>query len=100
MKKKFLKTLVIILVVILLTWIGFIFPAQRVEARTSQSSALAPLNLQSMGISLFTPGGPTAVQTGLIRTLKVQTIPPTAGIHFKLGEQSFVSGQDGILLWR
>ncbi|MDR3575830.1 MAG: hypothetical protein P4L50_18365 [Anaerolineaceae bacterium] len=103
MKKMFLKTLVILLVVILMFWISLISPGQNVEARTGQPVALAspailkvsPLNLQEMGKTLFLADDPTAVQATLIDTLEVQTVPATAGIHFKLGKLSFVSGQDG-----
>jgi len=105
MKKRFLKTLVILLAAALMLWISLLHPGQSVEARTSQPALAsqtivkqARLNLQGVERSLLASGDPTAVMAGLISVLKVQTIPATAGIHFKLGELSFVSGQDGTVM--
>ena len=104
MKKMFLKILVILLVAIQVLWISLLLPGHRVEARTGQPPALsqqtilklAPLDLQEMEKSFITSSDSATVQVGPISLLKVQTIPPVAGAHFKLGDISFVSGLDGI----
>ena len=97
MKKNFLKTLVILLVVILVIWITLLLPAQRVEARTGQPPGLPLLNFPAVGNSIWTAGQPLAVQASQTGLLEIQTIPATTGIHFKLGELSYTSDQEGIV---
>ncbi len=104
MKKIFLKMFVIVLLAVQMLWINLLFPVQKVEARTGQPAALASqtilkaaqLNLQGPGKSLFTASNLRAVELDSISLLKIQTIPPAAGVHFTLGTLSFVSGPDGI----
>jgi len=105
MKKKILRIIVILLAAFQALWISMLLPGQSVEATTGQPPA--PIqqsifnpdssDLRGVGKTFITSNGLAAIQVDPISFLKVQTIPPVAGVHFKLGELSFETGQDGIV---
>jgi hypothetical protein len=103
MKKKILRIIVILLAALQALWISLLLPGQSVEATTGQPPAPVQQSIfkqgssETLGVgkSFFMSNVFATIQVDPISYLKVQTAPPVAGVHFKLGELSFESGQDG-----